>query len=166
MSGDNNLKWFAFYTAPRAEKKIADRLAKLNIEHYLPLLKTLRQWSDRKKMVIEPLFKSYIFIRLPEQDIRNILPVEGIIKVINFGGIPQSIPEEQLSYLKLLLENPDAIEIHNTISIGDKVKVTQGPLTGVEGVLLKNAEKNFIVNIDIVGHSVSVYINPVFLRKI
>jgi transcriptional antiterminator RfaH len=166
MSGSQAAKWYAFYTTPRAEKKIADRLAKAGVEYYLPLLKTLKQWSDRKKMVIEPLFKSYIFIHIPEQEIRNILPVDGIIKVINFGGIPQAIPEEQLNYLKLLLENPESIEIHNTIRVGDKVKVTQGPLTGVEGILLKNAEKNFIVNIDIVGHSVSVYINPVFLRKI
>ena len=159
-------EWYAFYTLPRAEKKVADRLEKNKMEFYLPLIKTLKQWSDRKKMVIEPVFKSYIFVKVSITEIKKILPIEGILKVISFGDKPQKIPEDQLIYLKLLLESPDEIEVQNVLHIGDKVRVIQGPLNGAEGYLSKDSPKNFRVNIDIVGQSVVVHINPAYLEKI
>lgn len=163
---DNTAHWYAFYTKPRAEKKIAERFDKAGLEYYLPLLKTLKMWSDRKKVVMEPLFRSYIFVKTPFSGIAKILHTEGIMKVIQFGGVPQSIPDEQLKYLKLLLESPEDIEINAHLQPGEKVRVTAGPLAGAEGVLVRNASRNFVVNIDIVGHSVAVSILPAYLEKV
>ncbi len=159
-------EWYAFYTSPRAEKKVAEKLEKHHFEHYLPLAKTLKQWSDRKKMVTEPVFKSYIFVKVKNEDIKKVLPIEGILKVISFGNVPQKIPENQLVFLKLLLESPEEIEIHSNLQKGDKVRITQGPLNGAEGYLSNNSSKNFKINIDIVGHSISVKVNPAYLEKI
>ncbi len=163
---ENSPEWFAFYTLPRAEKKVADRLDKLQMEFYLPLIRTMKQWSDRKKMVIEPVFKSYIFIRVKPDDIKKVLPVEGILKIISFGGLPQKIPQNQLTYLRLLLESPDEIEVQNNLRLGDRVRVIQGPLNGAEGYLSHDSPKNFRINIDIVGQSVAIYINPAYLEKV
>lgn len=126
----------------------------------------MKQWSDRKKMVIEPVFKSYIFVKVKKENIRKILPIEGILKVISFGSVPQKIPDDQLVYLKLLLESPEEIEVQNTLHIGDRVRVIQGALNGAEGYLSNNSPKNFSVNIDIIGQSVAVHINPAYLEKI
>lgn len=162
----NLAEWYAFYTAPRAEKKVAEKLEKHCFDYYLPLRKTLKQWSDRKKMVVEPVFKSYIFVKVKKDDIKKILPIDGILKVINFGNIPQKIPENQVVFLKLLLESPDEIEIHSTLQKGDKVRVVQGPLSGAEGYLSSNDAKNFKINIDIVGHSIAISVNSAYLEKI
>ncbi|MCX6189611.1 MAG: UpxY family transcription antiterminator [Bacteroidetes bacterium] len=163
---ENSPDWFAFYTLPRAEKKVAETLELLQFEHFLPLKKTLKQWSDRKKMVIEPVFRSYIFVKVTPVNIKKVVAVEGILKVIHFGSVPQKIPENQIVFLKILLESPDEIEIQSNLQTGDKVRVSQGPLVGAEGYLMNNNAKNFVVNIDIVGHSVSIKVNPAYLEKI
>lgn len=163
---DKTERWYAFYTKPRAEKKIAERFDQNLQEYYLPLLKTLKLWSDRKKVVMEPLFKSYIFVKTTFGGIQKVLHTEGVMKVVQFGGVPQTIPEEQLKYLKMLLESPESIEIHSHLQPGERVRVTGGPLAGAEGVLVRNNARNFVVNIDIVGHSVAVRILPAYLEKI
>jgi len=162
----NSAEWYAFYTLPRAEKKVAEKLEQYNFEFYLPLIKTLKQWSDRKKMVIEPVFRSYIFVKLPPDNIKKVIPLEGILKVISFGKVPQVIPENQIIFLRLLLETPEKIEISNALQKGDKVRVTQGPLFGAIGYLVNDTPKNFRINIDIVGHSISIQVNPAFLEKV
>lgn len=166
MPEDNITHWYAFYTFPRAEKKVSEKLEKHGIEHYLPLMKTLKQWSDRKKMVVEPVFKSYIFIKVLAADIKKVLPIDGVLKVISFGNIPQRIPDNQIAFLKLLLESPDEIEISSTLQSGDKIRVIQGPLAGAEGFLCETGSKNFKINIDIVGHSIAIAVNPAYLEKI
>jgi transcription antitermination factor NusG len=158
--------WYAFYTFPRAEKKVAELLGKHNHEYYLPLIKTLKQWSDRKKIVIEPVFKSYIFVNIKEHFIKNILPLEGILKVVHFGGIAQKIPSTELNYLRLLLEYPDEIEIQNHLQEGDRVRVIQGPLAGAFGFLSHQNKKNFSINIDIIGQSIAVQIKSAYLEKL
>lgn len=163
---DNTPFWYAFYTLPRAEKKVAEKLEKHKFEYYLPLIKTLKQWSDRKKMVIEPIFKSYIFVKVLPDEIKRVLPIDGILKIISFGHIPQSIPDSQVAFLKLLLESPDEIEISSTLQTGDKVRIIQGPLAGAEGFLGAIGSKNFKINIEIVGHSIAVAVNPAYLEKI
>lgn len=166
MSALNLTYWYAFYTFPRAEKKVSEKLVKHGIEHYLPLMKTLKQWSDRKKMVIEPVFKSYIFIKVTPEDIKKVIPIDGILKVISFGNIPQSIPDDQIKFLRLLLESPDEIEISSTLQTGDQVRIIQGPLAGAEGFLSNIGSKNFKINIEIVGHSIAVAVNPAYLEKV
>ena len=68
----NNIHWFALQTRPRWEKKVASSLNKKGIEHYCPLNKVVRQWSDRKKVVLEPVFKCYVFIKIAEDKNINI----------------------------------------------------------------------------------------------
>lgn len=161
------MQWFVFYTKPRAEKKVAEKLAAKGIEHYLPLLRTLKQWSDRRKMVEEPVFKSYIFVRTTLEDIKTILVIEGILKVIQFGGNAQAVPDDQLLFLQTLLENPDLISISNELQTGTRVKIVAGPLSGIQGVLVRRGKPSvFGVNIDLVGQSVLVELPAAYLQKI
>ena len=69
---NNTKNWYAVYTRPRAEKKVADALTKKKIENFSPINKVIRQWSDRKKIVYEPLFTSYVFIKVSELELSSI----------------------------------------------------------------------------------------------
>ena len=162
-----NLHWFVYYTKPRAEKKVAEKLTAKGFEHYLPLMRTLKQWSDRRKMVEEPVFKSYIFVRTSALDIKKVLIIEGILKVIHFGGQAQAVPNEQMMFLQTLLENPDLISISQELQTGARVKIVAGPLSGIQGVLVRRGKPSlFGVNIDLVGQSVLVELPAAYLQKI
>lgn len=159
--------WYAAYTKPRFEKKVAEHLAKKKINYYLPLIKTLKQWSDRKKWVEEPAFKSYIFVNVSEEDVKHLTMVDGIIKVIAFNGKPQPIPEDQIQTLQLLLNNPELIEISHSLVDGDNVEITTGPLAGIKGVITTtDSPKNVAVNINILGRSILAQIPAYALKKI
>src|ERR1700749_5016142 len=100
------LKWYPVYTHAKAEKKAAQSLEGKGIETYLPLRRQLKQWSDRKKWVEEPLIKSYLFVRIAEHDQTEVLMTRGIARFIYFGGKIASMPASQIDNLKLLMMSP------------------------------------------------------------
>ena len=77
-------KWYAIYTRPRAEKQVCQRLVEQGIEAYLPIRKTMRQWSDRKKMVEVPLFTSYVFVHIDRRFYDDVVRTHGVVKYITF----------------------------------------------------------------------------------
>ena len=86
-------KWRVFYTQARAEKKCEQRLGQRGVEVYLPTHKVVRQWKDRKKKVVEPLFRNYIFVRVDEQERLHVLQTPGIVRCVSFGGTPAEVDE-------------------------------------------------------------------------
>ncbi len=127
--------WYAVYTKVNAEKKIRKQLEEENIQCYLPLKRTLRQWSDRKKWIEEPLFRSYIFVRVSHIEFFNTLDVTGVVGYVSFGGRAQSIPEYQIENIKMFVKQAGK-EISITqdrIQKGLQAEVLCGPLKGVKG---------------------------------
>ena len=94
-------KWRVFYTASRAEKKCEERLHLYNIEVLLPKCKILRQWKDRKKEVIEPLFRNYIFANVNEKQRLEVLETPGIVRCLFFNGRAAEVPSEEIDKLKI-----------------------------------------------------------------
>ena len=86
-----NLNWYAIFTKPRSEKKVFQRMLDQDIEAFLPLVKTVRQWSDRKKTVEVPLISSYIFVCMEEKDLYKTLPIQGTVNVLKHLGKPAKI---------------------------------------------------------------------------
>lgn len=159
--------WYVLYTAPRAEKKVNTRLSEKGITTYLPLIKSLKQWSDRKKWVEEPAFNSYIFINGNEEILELSLTTPGVLKVISFGNTPQTIPNNQIEWLKLLLNSPELIEIKDHLQKGDNVEVISGPFMGIKGkVISSKSDKKFAVNIEIMNRAICVKVAPQLLKKI
>lgn len=129
--------WYAMYTRPRWEKKIATQLEKKDVEVYCPLHRVLRQWSDRKKMVYEPLFRSYVFVKVYETDLWRIRQEDGVINVVNWQGKPAVIKEKEIEIIKRFINNHTAIEIEKTeIKVNDTVRIMCGPLMQNEGSIL------------------------------
>ncbi len=99
-------KWRVFYTQARAEKKCEERLVQRRVEVYLPTHKVVRQWKDRKKKVVEPLFRNYIFARVDEQERLGVLKTPGIVRCISFGGTPAEVDQGEIEQLKIALQDP------------------------------------------------------------
>lgn len=168
MLAGNAFSWYAVYTRPRAEKIVHNRLIELGIESFLPLYKTLRQWSDRKKVVEKPLFPSYLFVRVNWKKYHEVCQVEGVVKFISFEGKAVPIPERQISNLKILVTGNVSIEISGEkLAKGDTVEVTNGVLAGLTGELIRIKRKNkVVVRIDRIDQNLILDIPVAFLRKL
>ena len=136
-------RWFAIYTKPRWEKKVAEKLEEKRIEHYLPLVKTLKLWSDRKKWVQEPLFKSYIFVHVDKPEYFSAIQTPGAVKYITFEGKAVSIPPVQIEAIRTFIESGDELFTEPPVmKVGDRVKVMRGSLKGLEGTLVEFHHKH------------------------
>jgi transcriptional antiterminator RfaH len=161
-------RWYAVYTHPRAEKKVFRKLVEAEIETFLPLQKTYRQWSDRKKLVEKPLLSSYVFVRTRAKYFPLVYMVYGVVKFVSFEGKPVPIPQKQIDNLVLLVNSDAEIEVSSEkFEKGDNVEVVSGSLVGLTGELIKiGGKKRVIVRIDRLDQNIIVTIPVTFLRKI
>lgn len=160
--------WYAVYVKSRTEKKVALEFMYDEIDYYLPLIKRLKQWSDRKKWVEEPLFRSYIFVNIEQKDYYKVLQVQGAVKYISFEGQAVPIPEPQINAIKYYLEETDPENIDDTSwKKGQKVEVISGSMTGLLGQLLEFRGKHMVkVEIETVGSTLLIHIPKSKLRII
>jgi len=144
-------------------------LQEKGIEAYVPLRKVIKQWSDRKKMVSEPLIRSYCFVRVTPVRYQDVLNTPGAVKYIWFSGKPAAIPDRQIDLLKIITGSDTDVECHpvSRMKEGMKVRVVAGPLQGIEGELLIIAGKNrVIVRIDHLDQALTLTISPMLLEEI
>ncbi|MFW5835684.1 MAG: UpxY family transcription antiterminator [bacterium] len=165
--GSSTEAWYAIYTRARTEKRLHDRLREHGYDSYLPLIKTLRRWSDRKKWVEVPLLNSYVFVRTHPGLLRDIVQLEGAARYISFEGRPAAIPEKQIDNLRLLVDSEAKIEMTGErLAPGDPVEVTHGSLKGLTGELIKiNNRNKVVVRIDKLDINLIIKIQKVFLKK-
>lgn len=161
-------KWYAIYTNPRAEKQVRDRLIEADIEVFLPLQKTFRIWSDRKKLVERPLLSSYVFVKVSPIVFPKVYQTRGVVKFVTFEGQPASIPENQIDNLRLLINSDAEIEISSEkFEKGDNVEVIRGALVGLTGELITKGKQNrVVVRIDRLDQNLIVNIPMTFLRRL
>jgi transcriptional antiterminator RfaH len=161
-------KWYALYTRPRAEKLVYQRLVEEGIETYLPLQKTFRMWSDRKKMVEKPLLSSYIFVKTNNKCFPKVYKTNGVVKFVSFEGQPVSIPQKQIDNLRLLIDSNAEIQVSSEkFEQGDNVEVVNGSLIGLTGELIKIGSKNrVVVRIDRLDQNLILKIPLAFLKKV
>lgn len=135
------MPWYVIYTQPRNEKKVADRLLKMGITAYCPLVTQVRQWSDRKKKVQVPLINSYVFVQIAEKDRENVFQVSGVVRYLFWLGKPAVVREDEIKALREgLKETMASVEVMG-IKIGDSINIPSGPFHGKEGVV-KQVKKN------------------------
>ena len=143
------MEWFALYTKPRSEKKLASIFEEKQVSFYLPTYTALRQWSDRKKKVIEPLIKRIIFIQSEIEEINNFYKYPLVAGIIKEFGKPAIIKPHEIETLKIITREWDGETIKSgsdiTFKPGDQVAITRGPFTGLEGTLSEEAGKHRLV---------------------
>ena len=107
-------KWFAVYTRPGWERKVAESLAKKGIEHYCPLNREQQNQSERKKAVDKPLFASYVFVNPGVHEAASILRIEGVINFLYWLDRPAVIPQEEILMIKKLLSQYSYVSVIET----------------------------------------------------
>ena len=134
--------WYALYTKPRWEKKVSQLLKEKRIENYLPLQKVLKQWSDRKKWIQEPLFRSYIFVHILPDEYLPALQTAGVVRFVTFERKAVAIPSVQIEAVKTYVQTGEEfVDETSEVRTGDRVVVVRGSLKGLEGRLVQISKK-------------------------
>jgi transcriptional antiterminator RfaH len=158
--------WFAVYTRSRNEKKVYELLCQAGIECYLPLKKRLKQWSDRKKWVEEPLFRSYLFVHVNPIEYHRVHVIPGFVRYITFEGKAVAVPDQQIEVIKRLLASDYELELSPVIlPKGSLVQITAGDLIGTKGELYNYAgRKRVIIRIDVINQSLLINVPSGFIE--
>lgn len=156
--------WHALYVRSRSEKKVLSQLEDMGLQAYLPLITVVKQWSDRRKKVEEPLFKSYVFVYSNDKQYIPILNVYGVVKFVCFEKEAVVVPENQILAIKKFVrdyENGEEYKMHNDedLKVGQMVRIINGPMKGLTGRLdtIRN-KRHLIVYIYVVGQCIPVHI--------
>ena len=161
-----NQIWYAAYTKFKAEKKVAQYLGEQGFDHFLPLIWTLRQWSDRKKKVQIPLIKSYIFVHVTEKERLRVLQIPGVVKIVSFGGKPVPIPDWQIQNLKILIgaEIPVSTDIKD-FERGEQVIITSGSLKGQRGTIIYvKGQRKLAISIEALDYNLTIDIDKYYVE--
>ena len=145
-------KWYAVYTRPRWEKKVAALLVQNGIESYCPLNKVRRKWSDRIKLVEEPLFKSYVFVKVEESGRTGVRMTDGVINFVYWDAKPAVVKDKEIEAIKLFLEEYENVSlVKMNLKPNDRVRIVAGPMMDNEGKVLEVKHKVAKVAIDSLG---------------
>ena len=161
-------QWYAIYTKPRWEKKVSFLLDEKKIEHYLPLQKTLKQWSDRRKWVWEPLFRSYIFVHVEQKEYLPVLHTPGVVKFICFENQAVEIPPVQIEAIRIFIDTGEEMTVEEVnMEVGDKVMINRGPLKGLKGILVNISQRKRVrIMIEGIQQSLHIKVPASFLSVI
>jgi transcription antitermination factor NusG len=151
-------RWYALYTRPRWEKKVNSLLLEKGLESYCPINKVRRKWSDRIKLVEEPLFKSYVFIRIEEQQKTEVRMTNGVVNFVYWNGKPAIVKDKEIEAIKRFLDEYENVDVV-PLKENDLVKVTAGPLMDKEGKVLEIKHKVAKVLIESLGYQLIAHID-------
>lgn len=145
--------WFAIYTKPRWEKKVHKLLVERGFESYCPLNKVRRKWSDRIKVVEEPLFKSYVFVRVTESLRPEVRFVDGVLNFVYWNGKPAVVRDEEIIEIKKFMSEYEDVQVSSIdLQEADKVMLNTGVMMGATGSITRILGNNTIeVRIDSLG---------------
>lgn len=144
--------WYVVYTKPKWEKKVAEQLTKIGIECYCPLITQVRQWSDRKKKVIVPLFNSYVFVQLEDIDRNLVFQSAGAVRYLFWLGKPAVVRDEEIGTIKKWLETPDSYDISiDSVQIGDKITLESGPFSAQQAVVREVNKTHYVLVLESLG---------------
>lgn len=159
--------WFVIQTKPRNEKKVYEQIIRKEIEVFLPLVQTIRYWSDRKKKLYVPLFPGYVFVNTDEEErVKAISNTNGAIKYLMYQKRPAIISDGEIKNIRLSLQAPEKIKIEEKrITEGDLVEITGGIFRGLTGYI-KEIRGNYklIVNIMELNSTFSVQLSSSEVR--
>lgn len=160
--------WYALYTKVNQEFKTADHLTKRGIEYYLPVVTKIKQWSDRKKKITEPVIKSYIFIYADESERIDAVTIPSVVRCISENGKPAKIPSWQIENFKLVIESEADFILYDGLVPGQSIEILNGPFKGMKGIvqILNNKKMNVAISIDILNRSLIIQLpNGTEFRK-
>ncbi len=151
-------RWYAACTCANHEKQVAGQLSGRGVEHFLPLYETVHRWKDRRVRLQLPLFPGYIFVRLPLRERLRVLEVPSVVRLVGFGQtLAVALPDAEIEAFRSGLEAGLRAQPHPYLTIGRRVRIKNGPLAGMEGVLRRRkGNYRVVLSVDLIRQSVAV----------
>ena len=165
----NASNWHVVKTSVRAEKKVNERLEKANFQTYLPLLNTVRIWSDRRKKVQEPLIASTLFVYTTPDELLSIYSIQGVVSILKYLNKPAIVHEHEINNLRILLQQESSPELHPIMHLtkGETVQVTSGSFQGLIATAVNTDNKfRVVVELESMGTGFVVNVPKSYVRKI
>jgi transcription antitermination factor NusG len=161
------LRWYAVYTCAQHEKSVAKQLTVRSVECFLPLYEKISRWKDRRIKIQFPLFAGYVFVRLSLKDRLRAVQLPGIVRLVGFNGQPTPLPDDEILALRNGLSASLGAEPCPYVQVGRRVRILSGPLTGLEGVLLKKKRGvRFVISLHLIQRSVTVEVQSSDLEQV
>lgn len=158
-------KWYVCHTKPRCEKRFADLMEREGFDHYLPLVLSVRRYGTKTKKFTKPLFPSYVFARMPPTEKPRAHQQDHLVRMIPVDNEPAFL--RQIDAIKSLIESGIEVSLCPPLEKGTRVKVTAGPLWGVEGVVDDpDNPKGIVIVVDILQQGVHARVPPDYLKRI
>lgn len=151
--------WYAVHTHSRHENKVAAGLAEKSVTTFLPTVRQLHNWSDRRKIVEVPVFPCYVFVRVQQwkQVHSLVLRTPGVFRWVGQTGEPTVIPDSQIDAVRSAVATDLSVSLHPFLKEGQRVRICSGSLEGVEGILVgKNKDCKLVISIDLLQQSIAV----------
>ena len=160
-------QWFAAYTYPRHEKKVAEYLGWSGIESFLPVYKEARRWKNGLRVVVErPLFPSYIFVHVAPGESLKILRTPSVASLVTVAGVPAALPNHEIESLRAGVDQLN-LEPHPYLKKGDRVRVKTGPFAGQEGILVIHKNQwRVVICIDLLMQAISVEVDTYAIERL
>jgi transcription antitermination factor NusG len=159
------MDWYALYTCPRHEKRVATQIERHRISCFLPLYRSTRRWKDRRKELELPLFPGYVFVQIAPQNRLQVLKLPGVVRLVTFNGQPAALRANEVEALRNRLSASPRIEPHPYLRVGRRVRVRSGPMQGLEGIILRKKDScRVIFSIDLIRRSVAVEVDQADLE--
>jgi transcription antitermination factor NusG len=156
---DTGMAWFALSVAPRKEKVTARTLRAMGYEDFLPLYSVKRRWSDRVKAVEFPLFPGYVFSRFDPKLRLPILKIATVNNVVGAGNQPEPVDDSEIRALQVVCQSGLRTIPCPYLRVGSKVRINDGPLSGLEGILVRDKQTRLVLSVALLQRSVAVEID-------
>lgn len=167
MSTPVSKKWYAVYTRPRWEKKVAESLSKRGVTNYCPLNRVKKQWHDRKKIVLEPLFSSYVFVQVTPQQYSLVKSTVGVINFVHWLGKPAVVREEEINAISSFLLEHSTVQLEKIkVNMHDEVKIVYGPLMHLEGRIVQVTNNTVKVELPSMGYALVAKMNKEHIQPV
>lgn len=161
------LNWYALYTCPRHEKCVALQIEQRNLECFLPLYRCARLWKDRRKELELALFPGYVFVQMELKDKLRVLALPSAVHLVSFNGVPAVLPASEVENLRQRLARGAKVEPHPYLCVGRRVRVTAGPMQGLEGIVVRHKDRCRVVfSLDLLKRSVAVEVDQSVLEPL
>lgn len=153
------MPWLVIYTKPRSELRVAEALKKMGVEVYCPVVQEIRQWSDRKKKITTPLFKSYVFVHLEAQQRNQVFKVPGVVNYLFWLGKPAEVRDEEIRTIKKWNENDEIDQWQvEDLSPGDRITISDGVFKNQEALIKHIGKKRMRLLLPSLGYAINVRI--------
>lgn len=160
-------RWYAAYTRANHEKRVASEIEARAVEHFLPVYSSVRRWKDRRVMLELPLFPGYVFVRLALRDRLRVLQIPSVVRLVSFNGTPAALPDTEMEAMRSGLGKCLRAEPHPFLTVGRRVRITAGPFTGLEGVLVRKKNNlRVVVSIDLIQRAMAIELEAAELNAL